>query len=532
MKKFPQCTSRRLSALLFLAALFLLPFCVFADTYDEVEGTGLLVKSDPEGGKVFIDGVERGETPLSLPSIRNGEYSIRLFKEGYVERRFRVVIRSKSRIVVLIDLEEAKGELIPEISRSPDAPASLPFEPALYVDGTRMYDQVLRLPAGWHTVSVSAFGWEKHTETVYVAEGEARRLPVVLRAAAFSAGEISHKRRRFNPDNQGALGTTEISFEVSAPGRGGFEVLDGTGHLVFSRELGPFTTWHQSVSWNGRDGGGLKLPDGPYILRLTAAGGEGRVNKEFNAELDSSIEILPLAAASSLAGLFCSSSPETLPSGSYQIEGTLLAGKPPFDGDAWNSLPFALALRFSILDRLECSAALNISPRFGESALAGTGASVKWAFTRPGTSSFGAAAAFSYGWAEEGPFTTFGMGTGAGLSFPLSLRVVSDPGVDILLSPTLLWAGPRGYPENWLPRLGGGTGVLVRHKSVSGGLSVRWDYAPEVSSASGLSGAGPLLSAAEFRFSPSNLMVSLSGGYWYLNGEGGAFFGAALGVIY
>ena len=528
MKKLPQGTSR-LTALVVLAALLLLPFHTFADTYDEVEGTGLLVKSDPEGAKVFIDGVERGETPLNLPSIRNGEYSIRLFKEGYVERRFRVVIRSKSRIVVLIDLEEAKGELVPEISRSPDAPASLPFEPALYVDGTRMYDQVLRLSAGWHTVSVSAFGWEKHTETVYVAEGEARRLPLVLRAAAFSAGEISHKRRRFNPDNQGALGTTELSFEVSAPGRGSFEVYDGTGHTVFSRQLGPFTTWHQSVSWNGRDGG-LKLPDGPYTLRLTASSGDKSVSKEFGVELDSSIEIWPLAAASSLAGLFCSPSPETLPSGSYQIEGTLLAGKPPFDGKAWNSLPFALALRFSVLDRLEGSAALNISPRFGDSALAGAGASVKWAFTRPGSSGFGAAAALSYGWAEAGPWTAFGMGTGAGLSFPLSLRVVRDPGVDLLFSPALLWAGPDGHPESWVPRIGGGAGLMLRHKSVSGGLSVRWDYAPEA--ASGLSGAGPLLSAAEFRFSPSNFMVSLSGGYWYLDGDGGAFFGVALGVIY
>lgn len=508
------------------AVLVFPPSGMSADIYNEVEGTGLLIRTDPEGAKVFIDGVERGETPLLLPSILNGEYGVRLVKEGYVERRFLVVIRSKSRIEVTLDLERARGELLPEIKRDPAAPAQLAFEPVLYIDGARVYDKIFSLPAGWHSVVAEAFGWEKRSETVYLAQGELRRLELVMVPAEFSLGVLSQKRKRFNPNNPGLLGTTELVFTVSAPGRGKFEVFDRTGSTVFSGELGPFTDWQQSVSWNGKDGGFI-LPGGVYTLRLTVSGETGPPEtREFAAELDVSMEIRPLSAASSTAGLFFSPSPETLPAGSYQIEGLFLAGKPLFE-EAWKSLPMALSLRFSFFDRLELAAALNLSPRFGAGAVWGAGASAKWAFVRPAAGGFGAAASFSYGWAEQGPFTAFGMGTGAALSLPVSLRVLKIPAVDLMFSPGILWAGPRGCPEDPVPRIEAAGGVLFSYKNISGGVSLRWDYAP-----SGTDGAGPLMSALELKFFPANCTFSLSGGFWSRRGVSGLFFGAGFGIMY
>jgi hypothetical protein len=519
---------------LFFVLLFL-PLFAHADTYDEVEGTGLYVNSVPEGAKVFIDGVERGQTPLNLGALRNGEYSVRVSKEGYVERRFRVVLRTRSRIEVTVDLEKAKGELFLKVKKDPEAPEDLAFDPAVYVDGTRVYDTILKLETGWHSVSVEAFGWEKRTETVYIGERDLRRLELVLKPSDFSVSGITQKRRRFNPDNSGALGSTELSFSVSASGAGKLEVFDSADVLVFSRALGPFRTWSQELSWNGRDLRGAELPDGVYTLRLSVWEDEAApIVRDYTVEMDASIEIRPLSAFSPISGLFFSASPETLPRGSFQIDGTLLAGKPLLE-EAWKSLPLAITLRVSPLDRLELAGSLGVKAQSGDDALLDGGASAKWRFFRPGEgpAGLGIAAAFSYGWARRGPYTVFGMGTGAGLFFPISLRILQSPALDLLFSPGLLWAGASGHPEGMVPRLAAGGGILFRYKSFSGGLSAHWDYAPPGADGSGSAGTlGPFMSALELKFSLSNLVLSLSGGIWHWENSTGGFFGFGLGVLY
>jgi hypothetical protein len=526
----------------FFALVFFLPPTFFpapvrADTYDEVEGTGLYVNSVPEGAKVFIDGVERGKTPLGLAALRNGEYSVRVSKEGYIDRRFRVVIRSGSRIEVTVDLEKAKGELFLEIKKDPLAPEGLGFDPAVYIDGTRVYDTILRLETGWRTVSVEAFGWEKRVEPVYIGEGALRRLELVLKASEFAVSGITQRRKRFNPDNSGALGATELSFSVSAPGAGTFEVFDGAGNRVFSRDLGPFRTWAQGVSWDGKDFRGIRLPDGVYTLRLSVWQDQAApVVREYTVETDSSIEIRPLSAFSSKGGLFFSASPESLPAGSYQIEGALLSGKPLLVQAAWKSLPMAMALRAAPLDRLELAGTIGVEARFGEDALLSGGASAKWTFFRPGESPAGLGAAVSYGWAKNGPYTAFGMGTGLELSLPVSLRILQNPALDVLFSPGFLWAGGSGYPESGFPRLAAGGGLVFRYQSFSGGLSARWDYAPGPSAfdknGRDFSGPGPFMSALELKFFASNLILSLSGGFWYWKNGAGGFFSAGFGVLY
>jgi hypothetical protein len=188
-------------------------------------------------------------------------------------------------------------------------------------------------------------------------------------------------------------------------------------------------------------------------------------------------------------------------------------------------------LRFSPLDRLELAGALGVMARFEDDALIQGGASVKWSFFQPGAgpAGLGTAAAFSYGWAKKGPYTAFGMGTGAGISVPLSLRILQSPALDLLFSPSLLWVGSNGYPEGLVPRLAAGGGLLFHYKSFSGGLSARWDYAP---SGADDGGSGPFMSALELKFFPSNLIFSLSGGIWYWKNSTGGFFGLGLGVLY
>ncbi|MDR1307457.1 MAG: PEGA domain-containing protein [Treponema sp.] len=577
---------RRIMGCVFFLSLVPLFFC-FPDTYQEAAGAGLFINSVPSGARVFIDGIERGTTPFSLESLRAGEYSVRIVKEGYGERRFTITARRSSRVEVSVDLEEAKGQVLLEIRRDPAAPPSLALDPRIYVDGSRageagpagasvqaaeaaqagsgssgVITRGLTLPAGWRTIAVEAFGWERNSKNLFIREGTVQKLELILVPAPFTLSGVSLRKNRVNPENSGALGRAEISFEVSGPGAGSLEVLDGEGTVIHTAPLGPFTGRRQRAVWDGRgtipDTPDAAAPDGSYRLRISAwaledgrAVEESRRTAELAVELDSSVHIRPLTLSSASPGLLFASSPELLPALSYQVEGSILAGRPPAE-EAWNSLPFSAGFRVSLLDRLEAAAVFSAVPEFSEGTGIGAGVSVKWALVpsrnretternaagtassafsgRPAAAGFGAAAEFSYGWAREGPYTPFGMGTGVTLRFPLSYRILERPfSVDLLGSPLLLWAGEEGYPGGLVPRLGLEGGVLLAYKSMAGGISIRWDYAPPGTEPSG---PGPLFSALEFKFFPSNLALSLAGGFWYWENSAGAFFGAGIGVVY
>ena len=549
--------SRRfLIPLLFFQSVF---FALAADSYNEMPGSGVFINSVPSGAKVFIDGVERGTTPYSITAMRNGEYNIRIEKEGYIDRRFRVVVRRDSRVEVSVDLDEAKGQVLLALGRDLEAPPSLEFNPRISVDGSRIsspdiittpvYEQNISLSIGWRTISVEAFGWERISTRVFVEEGSVQKLELFLKPAVFSITNAALRKKRFNPQDSGILGNAEINFFVSAPGSGLLEILDKNGEIIYSAALGPFTGWPQQALWNGRNNNGEPASDGTYTLRITGWNdAETEIQSaDLSVLVDTSIAMRPHSVASSLAGLFLIPYPEALPAFSYQIEGTLIAGKPLLRS-AWKSLPFAIGLRVSFLDNLEAAIAFNAVPEFSGDNEWGVGASLKWVFFRPVnskdtnavfTDALGMAAELSYGWATVGPYTAFGMGTGAGLRLPVLYRVfygaqsktATRYSFDLLFSPLVLWASKKGYPENSVPRLGMEGGALFSYGSISTGLSVRWDYALKTEESNS---AGPIVSALEFRFFPSSFIISVSGGFWYLPNakETGAFFGLGLGIMY
>jgi hypothetical protein len=392
------------------------------------------------------------------------------------------------------------------------------------------------MPAGWRTLSAESFGWERISKTVYITEDRIERVELILSAAAFTLSGGKLKKGSVNPRNGGTLGNAEISFEVSGPGGGLLEVLDEGGNTIHTRPLGPFTVRQQRVLWNGKDSGGNPLPDGGYTIRISAWNDEGNTRPlELAARINSLLAMRPLGAASSSGGLFLASAPEALPALSYQIEGSLLGGKPPAE-EAWKTLPFAVGFRLAILDTLEAAAAFNAVPAVsgGEAqVLWGAGASVKWILLPPGRGdpSLAAAAELSYAWAGEGPYTAFGMGTGAALRLPLAYRVLESrregPVLDMILTPFILWAGEEGFPSSPVPRIGLGGGILFSWKQFAGGISLRWDYAPGAAQAS-----GPLVSALELKFLPSSLILSLLAGAWRGEEGAGFFFGTGLGVMY
>ena len=508
------------------------------DRIQETEGQGLLVRSNPSGARVFIDGIERGRTPLRLENLRPGRYFVRLEREGYVDRRFRVTVRHGSIVDVSLEMRPAVGRVLLRIQGEPGSPPEnlLPLNPWITVDGHPHLTGALELPVGFRTIRVRAFGWEDFNQTLYIEADSLRELDLNMRPAAFALSGSSLSRRIFNPANAGSLGTTVFNFEASAPGRGTFTVLDREGQIVFVRQLRHFENRSQSVVWDGRNRQGEIVDDGLYALVVRAVSlpwddsPPAEETLSLTVSVDSGMIIQPLSLSSGKSGLLFAPFPSVLPRGSFQIEGSLLAGNPPdispHAGGCWTSLPFSAAFRFSPIQRLELAAALNVVPRFEGPAGAGISGGLKWAFS-DFSEGVSAAAGAVISWTGRTGLTPFGMASGVEFFLPISVDLGQR--FSFALTPAALWTGDEGFPWEPVPRLLVSGGLMMRMTYLSAGLSVRTEYH---FSASPLPPS--VIAGAEIRFfpPPSSFVFSFMGGTWVRNGEMGGFGGLGIGIIY
>jgi hypothetical protein len=520
--------------------LFAAAQALMGDIVEEVEGRGLVVRSEPSRATVYINGIERGLTPFTFETIAPGEYGIRLTKDGYGERWIWVSVRENSRLEVTLNMEAVLGILTLDIQRKAGSPPPerLPLRPEITVDGELKNSTILSLPVGYRVIRVRAFGWEETVHSIYIQKDFSQRLKVEMQAAPFSMTGAELRRARFNPANSGSLGTTEIAFNVSAPGTGRIVIENQRGDTVFSQDMAPFAAWSQSLAWDGRDGEGKPLPDGVYrVLALAeslSADGSRPVEQraEMTVTIDSSLNIYPLSSSALVSGLFFSPLPDAIPRGSFQIDGSLLFGSAVAAGEAWDALPFAVALRFSPLENLEMAAALNVSPYFDAAAASALGGSLKWAFVKPTPDAgLAVAAALSYAWANAGTLSPFGVPVGIAFSLPLSWRL--GEALSLALSPGALWTGEEGYPAEAVPRILLSGGLLFRQPTFTAGLSLQ-SRLLIVDAPGGNPGLGPLMAAAEIRLfpPPSNMVFSLLGGGWLDSGRYGGFGGIGIGLIY
>ncbi|MDR3248306.1 MAG: PEGA domain-containing protein [Treponema sp.] len=594
---------RKIRLLVFLFAFPLAAqstLSINSDRVEAVAGRGLLVRTKPTDAKVYIDGIERGKTPLTLQNIRSGEYVLRVSKTGYRDREMKIRISQESRLELDLELEELAGRVLIKVHRDTEVSTPAAFSPELFVDGeapreyefsagglgsggyrnnrsrsgqrfgevpgtgiylvravqasSALWEYELRVPAGFRQLQVRAFGWEDARATVLVEPGRTSTLDISLRPAAFllSGGQLT--RPRFNPLNAGALGTTGLSFQVSAPGTGRFSVTDEDGQLVYSRELSPFSTWSQQVVWNGRDQTGEFLGDGVYTLRLDAtvdAPGEPTATSAqsivLQAAIDSSLLIYPLSLFSAMPGLFFAPSPAVLPPGSFQVNGGFLFGQIPLPGIAdpedaavntfsGAGVPFELAFRFSPLKRLELAAAVDsVSHAEPDSLDSGLGfgpwgfsLSTKWLFLPPSSDaplSFALLGNFSWSSGmDKSP-----QREGASLIGPFSWDL--GHGFSLLASPGLQWPD-WDRPD---PRLLLSLGPMFRRGTFSAGLSLRSEFDfSQIANSNTASSPVTLFTAGELTWSPppSLLVLTLLGGFWNQGTRLGGFGGVAVGAIF
>jgi len=534
-----------------LLLLFFLPDVLAAretkdiveDTFEEVSGIGLEIYTNPSRARVYIDGADRGYTPLFINDLNPGIHSVRLVLDGYIERFFTINIFNTSRLIVSIKMNDLRGLAMVSVYREQNSPEPLPLNPQIYANvpegnttpviPTDDNKILLDLPVGYNTIKIRAFGWEDSNQNIYVDEHITNVVDVYMKPAVFRVENVYQSRKRFNPMNSGKLGVTEYSFEVSTPGTGTFTILDANESVVFEKKFEHFDTWVQSLTWDGRDSQGFPYPEGVYMAVIEASAppylikeGEKPFFMAMKIEINYSTVIFPLSVESGIAGLTFTPLPHALPGGSYQINANLLFGN--FHAPSASQederkflFPFSISMRISPFNRFELTTVFNITPRLEDVIGLGISGSVKYNFldgngSVPLAFSLGA----SYAGTNSNGEYPLSPGRGVGFYAPLSLELTN---FSIAFCPIIFWHGPEGL----IPQLLLSTGVLYHGSWLTGGISARYEFDFEDKEKS------RLLTGVEINLfpPPSNLFFSFRGGIVY-RWDVDWFCGVGIGLIY
>ena len=300
----------------------------------------LRVISDPDGATVYLDGRRQGTTPLTVDDVRPGDYLLRVEKSGYYESRQWIRIPNTSSVVIRIELQLITGFLDVTVE-PPDA--------TLTVGDERIRDGFIELPAGTHRVHARAFGYEAQTETVRISARSVTRLSMTLERSPFRVSALEAWRPAFSPLSPGTVGTTRISYRVSAPGAGVLIIRDEDGEVVRRVPQGPYTDWSQSYRWDGTDDGGRVVEDGIYTVEITGVGDDGRVeSRSTSVTVDRALLVRYRSVWTATPGLLYAPTRTALPGGQVQIAAQLGAAVDTDSGTTSILVPGRLGLRIGL----------------------------------------------------------------------------------------------------------------------------------------------------------------------------------------
>jgi hypothetical protein len=496
------------------------PGDIIADNFEETAGRGLVIRTNPAGVRVFINGVESGVTPITFNSLAPGEYNIRLVRENYIDRVFDITLFAASRLVVSIKMEQPQGQVQLSVLKAENSPALLQFNPQVTVSSfgsialDENYKADINLPAGFYTFRVQAFGWEDTAAAVLVTE-DIVPVSIILKPAEFKIENLTQSRKRINPKNQNRLGVTEYRFEATAPGLVSLNIIDINETVVFKNQLNNIDTKIQRFTWDGRDSSGSPLPEGIYTVVISA----GNTELKLETEINYSLNLFPASLNGGVSGLLFAPLPYTLPAGSFQIEADAVYG----DFGSFTGFPFTFGLRISPIKNLEAAAVFNLNPQINDTGWGITG-SVKYNLLH--NLPVNLALGIFYSYADNNGEYPLSAGKGIGLYLPFSCKLFSGSLVSntLVFSPGIFWHGP----DKPVPALLLSAGYFLQYKDIYAGISARAEL--DLKNSSSLR----FLAGAEARIFPvtSNLYFFLKGGVCINNSDIGGFGGLGIGVVY
>lgn len=368
--------------------------------------SNVLIKSNVQNANVYLNNILQGQAPLSLNNLSSGIYLLSVKKTGYITEEFYIKVREGKSYRYYVELKKNVG--IVDIE-------DVPYGSVVYVDGIKMSDYRFEVETGWHTIKVRAFGYKDFSTDIYVKRRSFNSIPVEFEKADFEITSFSVSKQKFNPFYKGTIGSCQFDISVTADSEdiGFFEIETINGEVVFSRPLNHFSTWTQTIHWNGRSNDGQLLPAGIYIATVTIDG----ITKKISTIIDYSL-VYQLVDINSLGTSVGSTStafvlPKATTVFNFAIEPTwntdrLFYGF-PFEFGFVHS--FASCAEFSL--RMKCFAGMEETPIMLNLGLKLAGK------TNPVCYSIGV----KYGYSADPIYEPYGMSYGSGLGFTGALGI-------------------------------------------------------------------------------------------------------------
>ena len=491
-----------------------------------------MIETNPSGVTVFIDGRERGTTPLTITNMAQGDYLVRLERDGYETRTFNVTVFDTGRLNVAVKMKELQGFASITIRRDPASSQALPFEPHITASSQGFFESwndfssdnsvLLALPARVNTINIRAFGWESVMMPVLIEENVTAALNIVMQPAQMKIERITQLRTRFNPLRSTSYSINIIRFQVTTYGSGTMTVFDSDNLAIYTEELQQFDNPFRSIVWDGKDADGNIVPQGIYTITIEAKALNEYSHREMQSvsasiqtEVNYSLNVLPLSIESGSAGLSFSPLPSVLKFiNNYQINAGL-----SYDTDGF---PFKIGLRLLPFNRFELATIFCVNPLLNrENIIWSISGSAKYNILN-GTGSVPVAFSLgaSYEWATGEYENNLSAGRGIGFFAPLSLELAN---FSIVLSPGAFWRGP----ENAVPDFQLSAGVLYRAYLFNAGISARYEFDfNDINNSR-------LLAGAEVRFfpEPSFVFYALQGGIIMRGDNLKGYGGIGVGLI-
>jgi hypothetical protein len=159
-------------------------------TVPPVQKGAIYAQSSPAGAAIYMNGALQGYSPITIPNMPPGKYSMKASLSGYTPD------------TRLIDVYTGQtATYYPNLQQSPPAPrstgtvsvTSTPYAALVYADGNYQGKAPLTvtLYPGSHNFRISLPGYNDYTTSVYVTANTNQKLNAVLNTAVFGTVSIS-----------------------------------------------------------------------------------------------------------------------------------------------------------------------------------------------------------------------------------------------------------------------------------------------------------------------------------------------------
>jgi hypothetical protein len=208
-------------------------------TIPPVQNGAIYAQSNPAGAAIYMNGNFQGYSPVTIPNLPPGTYSLKASLSGYTPD------------TQLINVYTGQtATYYPNLQQSPPAPrstgtvsvTSVPNAALVYVDGNYQGKAPLTatLYPGSHSFRISLPGYNDYTSSVYVTANTNQKLNAVLNTAVFGTVSISSIPGAtvwLDSNNKGIIPTS------------GTLTLSGitSGNHVFKVTAGGYNDWINTV---------------------------------------------------------------------------------------------------------------------------------------------------------------------------------------------------------------------------------------------------------------------------------------------